>query len=91
VEEHIDLGIKYDPSIGIFGMDFFCCMSRRGARVAYVVLYQMVHLSHIFDCHRNVCRGLVHVCFVVPAVHVSLKWCLLPFHHALDTSGLCLA
>jgi len=34
VEEHIDLGIKYDPGIGIFGMDFFCCMSRRGARVA---------------------------------------------------------
>merc|ERR1712053_51335 len=24
IQEHIDLGIKYDPSIGIFGMDFFC-------------------------------------------------------------------
>merc|ERR1711981_1555153 len=23
IQEHIDLGIKYDPSIGIFGMDFF--------------------------------------------------------------------
>merc|ERR1712198_699592 len=22
IQEHIDLGIKYDPSIGIFGMDF---------------------------------------------------------------------
>merc|ERR1711933_277532 len=23
IQEHIDLGIKYDPAIGIFGMDFF--------------------------------------------------------------------
>jgi len=34
ISEHIDLGIKYDPSIGIYGMDFFCCMTRPGARVA---------------------------------------------------------
>ena len=34
ITEHIDLGIKYDPSIGIFGMDFFVCMTRPGARVA---------------------------------------------------------
>jgi len=27
ISEHIDLGIKYDPSIGIYGMDFYCCMS----------------------------------------------------------------
>lgn len=33
ISEHIDLGIKYDPSIGIYGMDFYCCMwvySERG-------------------------------------------------------------
>jgi len=35
IDEHIDLGIKYDPGIGIFGMDFYCCMSRTGGmRVA---------------------------------------------------------
>merc|ERR1712219_62441 len=34
IQEHIDLGIKYDPAIGIYGMDFFCCMTRPGARVA---------------------------------------------------------
>jgi len=34
ISEHIDLGIKYDPSIGIYGMDFYCCMTRPGARVA---------------------------------------------------------
>ena len=26
ISEHIDLGLKYDPSIGIYGMDFYCCM-----------------------------------------------------------------
>jgi len=34
ISEHIDLGIKYDPGIGIYGMDFFVCMGRPGARVA---------------------------------------------------------
>ncbi|CAD0093333.1 unnamed protein product [Aureobasidium mustum] len=26
INEHIDLGIKYDPGIGIYGMDFYCCI-----------------------------------------------------------------
>ncbi len=34
ISEHIDLGIKYDPAIGIYGMDFYCCMGRPGARIA---------------------------------------------------------
>lgn len=34
IEEHIDLGIKYDPGIGIFGMDFYVVMGRPGMRVA---------------------------------------------------------
>ncbi|KAI9591398.1 ribosomal protein L5 domain-containing protein [Syncephalis fuscata] len=34
VQEHIDLGIKYDPSIGIYGMDFFVVMGRPGFRVS---------------------------------------------------------
>jgi len=33
VEEHIDLGIKYDPSIGIYGMDFYVVLGRRGSRI----------------------------------------------------------
>ncbi|VEL29129.1 unnamed protein product [Protopolystoma xenopodis] len=33
--EHIDLGIKYDPSIGIYGMDFYVVLGRPGMRVAY--------------------------------------------------------
>ena len=34
IQEHIDLGIKYDPSIGIYGMDFYVVMSRPGFNVA---------------------------------------------------------
>lgn len=34
ISEHIDLGIKYDPSTGIFGMDFYIQMERPGYRVA---------------------------------------------------------
>jgi large subunit ribosomal protein L11e len=34
IQEHIDLGIKYDPSIGIYGMDFYVVMGRPGMRVA---------------------------------------------------------
>ena len=34
IQEHIDLGIKYDPTIGIYGMDFFVVLNRPGARVA---------------------------------------------------------
>nr|CAD2172104.1 unnamed protein product [Meloidogyne enterolobii] len=34
IQEHIDLGIKYDPSIGIYGMDFYVVLGRAGTRVA---------------------------------------------------------
>lgn len=34
LQEHIDLGIKYDPNTGIYGMDFFIVLRRRGTRVA---------------------------------------------------------
>ena len=35
IQEHIDLGIKYDPSIGIYGMDFYVVLGRPGLRVGY--------------------------------------------------------
>mmetsp|Transcript_30215 Transcript_30215/g.68351 ORF Transcript_30215/g.68351 Transcript_30215/m.68351 type:complete len:174 (-) Transcript_30215:238-759(-) len=35
IEEHIDLGIKYDPLVGIFGMDFYCVLCRYGNRIKY--------------------------------------------------------
>merc|ERR1712226_1241343 len=35
VQEHIDLGIKYDPGIGIYGMDFYVVLARPGYNVRY--------------------------------------------------------
>jgi len=35
VQEHIDLGIKYDPSIGIYGMDFYVVLGRPGMNVRH--------------------------------------------------------
>ena len=34
ITEHIDLGLKYDPSTGIFGMDFFIVLARPGLHVS---------------------------------------------------------
>jgi large subunit ribosomal protein L11e len=34
INEHIDLGIKYDPNAGIYGMDFYVVMKRAGDRVS---------------------------------------------------------
>merc|ERR1712127_1000329 len=34
INEHIDLGIKYDPSIGIYGLDFYVVLGRPGFSVA---------------------------------------------------------
>ena len=34
VEEHIDLGLRYDPNTGIYGMDFYVVLKRPGKRNA---------------------------------------------------------
>lgn len=34
IQEHIDLGIKYDPNIGIYGLDFYVVLGRPGFNVA---------------------------------------------------------
>lgn len=34
INEHIDLGIRYDPSIGIYGMNFFVVLGRAGFDIA---------------------------------------------------------
>merc|ERR1712134_154708 len=33
LQEHIDLGIKYDPSIGIYGLDFYVVLGRAGYNI----------------------------------------------------------
>merc|ERR1719236_196956 len=35
IQEHIDLGIKYDLSIGIYGMDFYVVLGRPGMNVRH--------------------------------------------------------
>merc|ERR1711881_652066 len=35
IQEHIDLGIKYDPSIGIYGMDLYVVLGRPGMDVRH--------------------------------------------------------
>ncbi|XP_071941173.1 large ribosomal subunit protein uL5 isoform X2 [Antedon mediterranea] len=35
IQEHIDLGIKYDPGIGIYGMDFYVVLGRPGFNVRH--------------------------------------------------------
>ena len=34
ISEHIDLGLRYDPSTGIYGMDFYIVLARPGFRVS---------------------------------------------------------
>lgn len=34
ISEHIDLGLKYDPATGIYGMDFYVVLERAGYRVS---------------------------------------------------------
>jgi len=34
IKEHIDLGIAYDPNVGIYGMDLYVVLSRPGYRVS---------------------------------------------------------
>eukprot|EP01003_Olkasia_polycarbonata_P005736 NODE_563_length_808_cov_141.931489_g500_i0.p2 GENE.NODE_563_length_808_cov_141.931489_g500_i0~~NODE_563_length_808_cov_141.931489_g500_i0.p2 ORF type:complete len:183 (+),score=33.01 NODE_563_length_808_cov_141.931489_g500_i0:63-611(+) len=34
INEHIDLGIKYDPNTGIYGMDFYIVLERPGQNVS---------------------------------------------------------
>ncbi|XP_032496367.1 LOW QUALITY PROTEIN: 60S ribosomal protein L11-like [Phocoena sinus] len=47
IQEHIDLGIKYDPSIGIYGLDFCVVLGRPG-------------FSIVDKKHRTGCIGAKH-------------------------------
>jgi large subunit ribosomal protein L11e len=38
IQEHIDLGIRYDPSIGIYGMNFFVVLGRAGNYYVFSLL-----------------------------------------------------
>lgn len=44
IQEHIDLGIKYDPSIGIYGLDFYVVLGRPGMLISVIVFHFEVNL-----------------------------------------------
>lgn len=44
IQEHIDLGIKYDPSIGIYGLDFYVVLGRPGNLINNFFNYKLVHI-----------------------------------------------
>merc|ERR1711981_810757 len=48
ITEHIDLGIKYDPSTGIYGMDFYVHLARPGNRV----MYRKLRTSKVGFAHK---------------------------------------
>ena len=50
IQEHIDLGIKYDPSIGIYGMDFYVVLCRPGENCCFC--FFLHHLSSLRNWSR---------------------------------------
>ncbi|KAI5166209.1 large subunit ribosomal protein L11e [Nematocida sp. AWRm78] len=68
IQEHIDLGIKYDTNIGIFGMDFSVVLAKPGKRVsqrrkckAKVGKSQRVSKDEAINWFRTVFDGTVLV------------------------------
>ncbi|EIJ87449.1 large subunit ribosomal protein L11e [Nematocida parisii] len=68
IQEHIDLGIKYDTNIGIFGMDFSVVLAKPGKRVsqrrkckAKVGKNQRVSRDEAINWFRTVFDGTVLV------------------------------
>eukprot|EP00182_Erythrolobus_australicus_P003569 CAMPEP_0185840710 /NCGR_PEP_ID=MMETSP1353-20130828/16668_1 /TAXON_ID=1077150 /ORGANISM="Erythrolobus australicus, Strain CCMP3124" /LENGTH=175 /DNA_ID=CAMNT_0028540077 /DNA_START=48 /DNA_END=575 /DNA_ORIENTATION=+ len=66
INEHIDLGIKYDPSTGIYGMDFYVVLKRAGSRVssrrrakARVGKYQTVSKDDAIKWFQQKYEGIV--------------------------------
>lgn len=41
IQEHIDLGIKYDPSIGIYGLDFYVVLGRPGELKRFILIVKL--------------------------------------------------
>jgi len=48
IDEHIDLGIKYDPAVGIYGMDIYVQLTRPGYRITK----RRAKVGHIGRPHR---------------------------------------
>uniref|UniRef100_A0A0B6Z1Q7 60S ribosomal protein L11 n=1 Tax=Arion vulgaris TaxID=1028688 RepID=A0A0B6Z1Q7_9EUPU len=49
IAEHIDLGLKYDPSVGIYGMNFYVVLDRAGGKR---VAKRRRATAHVGTTHR---------------------------------------
>jgi len=49
IQEHIDLGIKYDPSIGIYGLDFYVVSTGMGGKWAFTSPEQCGPVIQVFS------------------------------------------
>lgn len=59
IQEHIDLGIKYDPGIGIYGMDFYVVLGRAGKLVTSLFIswdYTGLCIGYKDKAVRNLCN-----------------------------------
>uniref|UniRef100_A0A8C0YYD9 Ribosomal protein L11 n=1 Tax=Canis lupus familiaris TaxID=9615 RepID=A0A8C0YYD9_CANLF len=57
LKEHIDLGIKYDPSIGIYGLDFYVVLGRPGFSIADKTAGQAALGPNTESAKRKPCAG----------------------------------
>uniref|UniRef100_A0A8C7YG06 Large ribosomal subunit protein uL5 n=1 Tax=Oryzias sinensis TaxID=183150 RepID=A0A8C7YG06_9TELE len=83
IQEHIDLGIKYDPSIGIYGLDFYVVSSSQLSHASFYLLllkFVLIHhhiKKHVFD--NCVTRLEPKIFFkMVNTDELKLKRCSLP-------------
>lgn len=62
IQEHIDLGIKYDPAIGIFGLDFFVVLQRPGEICPHVEWCFWLHMYSCIHILKNMKCCWVSIC-----------------------------
>lgn len=76
IQEHIDLGIKYDPSIGIYGLDFYVVLGRPGNITILLLIMFHMHLIRCLSISflTNIFLFLRHSV----TVQKSIKWHLMP-------------
>eukprot|EP00746_Dinoflagellata_sp_MGD_P125818 gnl/MRDRNA2_/MRDRNA2_60677_c0_seq1.p1 gnl/MRDRNA2_/MRDRNA2_60677_c0~~gnl/MRDRNA2_/MRDRNA2_60677_c0_seq1.p1 ORF type:complete len:166 (+),score=2.85 gnl/MRDRNA2_/MRDRNA2_60677_c0_seq1:145-642(+) len=68
IQEHIDLGIKYNPATGIYGMDFYVVLERPGYRVnrrrrctRRIGLNHQISMDQSMEWFRSTFSGIICV------------------------------
>ena len=63
IQEHIDLGIKYDPGIGIYGMDFYVVLGRPGmCPLSLWIHFYFIELLNYITIANHSSEQMVHSC-----------------------------